>query len=148
MPSSGRGRQQQASGGHQTFGRQRHMAVCCTGAGTAQLSLLLHVALEGKLQKKLVIRGRKPHTAECGRIAAADFSSSSLQPQTKLPFFFFFPSFGKVFLTRVPSLNYFPMPLQSPVPAKRKRKHPKQGCSEQHLASSTRNYGLCNTTCF
>lgn len=123
-------------------------AADCTGAGIAQLSLLLHAAPEGKLQEKLVIRGRKPHTAECGRTATADFSSFSLQPQTKLPFLFF-PSFGKVFLTQVPSLNYFPMPLhQRPMPAKRKRKHPKQGCSEQQLASSTRNHGLCNTTCF
>lgn len=44
--------------------------------------------------------------------------------------FFFLLSFGRVFLTRVSSLNYFPMPPhQSPVPAK--RKHSRQECSKQ-----------------
>jgi len=97
------------------------MAVCCTGAGTAQLSLLLHVALEGKLQKKLVIRGRKPHTAECGRIAAADFSSSSLQPQTKLPFFFFF-LLWQSFSNPGPFPKLLPHASAKPCASKKKKK--------------------------
>lgn len=141
--------QAEAAAGSRWAPNLQQKAAHRTGAGTAQLSLLLHTAPQGRLQEKLVIRGRKPHTAECGRTATADFSSFSLQPQTKMLFFLFFPSFGKVFVTQVPSLNYFPIPLhQRPVPAKRKRKHPKQGCSEQQLASSTRNHGLFNTTCF
>lgn len=79
--------------GHKTCSRglQEH-SWSCTGANTAlptgessacKQPSCTH-APEGKLLEKLMIRGRKPHTAECGRIATADFSNSCLQPQAEL----------------------------------------------------------------